>query len=86
MEFLFLYFVFALATSLTAFLEFFWPVVKSIRQTKPDTMVAENWKTALFSLTVAGLLIAPMLLFVTVVPKYNESFRYHLEESLTRQE
>jgi hypothetical protein len=86
MEFLLLYLVFALATSITALLEFFWPIVQSIRTTKPTTMVAENWKTALFSLTVAGMLIAPMLLFVTIVPKYNESFRYHLEESLTRQE
>ena len=76
------YLVFALATALAALYELFYPVVKEIRQTLPESMVARKWGLTLFSLVVFATVVAPFVFPSCIVPKLGARFRHVLFEQL----
>ena len=78
MEVLFFYSIFALATGFSALYEVFWPVIKQVRTSNPDTMVARNWKMTTFSLVVGAVLIAPLMIWSILVPSFSTKFRNSL--------
>ena len=82
MDFLSIYALFALTTALSALYELFWPVIKEVRITEPETMVARNWRVATVSLVLGGFILAPLLIWSVLVPSLNERFRSRLYVSL----
>lgn len=82
MDFLTVYILFAVTTALAALYELYWPVIKNLRQNNPDGMISKNWKTALIALVIGGLVLAPILVFSTVIPSYSNRFRDALYSSL----
>lgn len=76
------YAIFALTTALSALYELFWPVIKEVRITEPETMVARNWRVATFSLVVGALILAPVMIWSVLVPSLSEKFRNRLYVSL----
>jgi hypothetical protein len=82
MELIGYYCLFCLTTTLSAMYELFWPVIKEVRITEPETMVARNWRMATFSLLIGGFVLAPILIWSVLVPKLSEKFKNRLYVSL----
>lgn len=82
MDFLTVYILFAVTTALAALYELYWPVIKNLRQNNPEGMISKNWKTALIALVVGGMVLAPLLVFSTIIPSYSNRFRNALYSSL----
>lgn len=75
MEILTWYFIFALATGLTASYELFWPVIKEINIKHSETKIGEHPYLSVFVATIIGTMLAPIVLPICIVPSAGHAFR-----------
>ena len=83
MEFLGWYLLFACTTSLTALYELFIPILKEFAIVEPDDHLLQNLHITYFVLFISGLLLAPIFLFLVLVPQFSSWFRKTLLDTWT---
>ncbi len=79
------YVIFALATSITAALELFWPVLSAIRVYSPELLVMKHRFATLASLMLFAFIAAPVVFPICIVPSMGDRFRKSLQESLEKE-
>lgn len=76
------YILFCIATSITALLDIFWPVIKQARADGIFNEVTEYPIFSLFVFFIINTIIAPLLIFVVLVPSLNEQAVKGLSKSI----
>ena len=79
---LIIYSIFALTTAITAMIVIIAPVLVRLDKEDPGNVLLETLLITKSTFFVLSLLIAPLLLVPSIVPKYCEIFKENLFESL----
>lgn len=75
MQVLWFYLLFALTTSFTAHYELIFPVLDILEISEPTNNVIVYKKTFIFCTFLVALLLAPLIIFPSLVPSIGEHFR-----------
>lgn len=85
MEVLFYYFLFALTTAIASCYELFYPVLKKLKESKPELNVAQYSNLTLGTFAVFSFAVAPLLIFPCLIPSMGVRFRSALQSALEQQ-
>jgi hypothetical protein len=76
------YMLFALTTSIASLYELISPVMGALEKLEPNNVIIENKKLAYITFFLFGIMVAPLLLFSTIIPSFGMRFRNALLGSL----
>lgn len=74
MEFLLVYVIFAVATSISFLYESVWPALKSAKQKKINNNFTESPKLTMTVFFLLNVLFAPFIIFTIIIPSISERF------------
>lgn len=84
-NFILLYVIFALTTTITAAIELFWPVIAAIKVYAPELLVIKHTAMTLTSLMLIAFIAAPLIFLPCIIPSMGDRFRKSLQLSLEQQ-
>ena len=80
--YLVLYILFCTSIAATSLITIANPVIKRIKKARPLNDVSQHANLALFIFFIMALLMAPLVVVPTIIPKYNLSFKDTFYETL----
>lgn len=82
MEFLIIYFIFSLTTSIAGYINLVRPVLLKIKEEAPLCDISQSPTIALFIFLVLGILIAPLMFLPSIIPSMASTFKDALFNTL----
>jgi len=76
------YFIFALATSLFALVDIFYPTLNRAKSEGVDNTLTQNPKLSYFIYVCITTIIAPLVFLPLLIPALNDRFREGIEKTV----